>query len=286
MCTGVAAADGRKITGVAPGCSLMPVCIPPNPTDDLLVKVFEETAAYADVICCCWSPPPVNAPISKRLYQAIKKVASQGGHRGNGTVICFSASNYNAPVNDPGNKVFYWFDANTNSIKTTRGPVLNGFASHPDVITVSASTSFNEKAAYSNWGKEISVCAPSSNYHPMVPNSRLRGYDGVWTTDNISNMIEDRNNGYTKCFGGTSCATALVAGTAALVRSANKQLAAAQVKNILQHTADKIEYRKPKMKLENVKGGYVNGHSEWFGYGKINAAKAVARAKSINIQNS
>jgi subtilisin family serine protease len=163
---------------------------------------------------------------------------------------------------------------------------LNGYASHPDVIAVSASTSLNKKAIYSNWGKEISVCAPSNNYHHLVPGSRVKGYKGIWTTDIISASSATRSNGYTKDFGGTSCSAALAAGVAALVLSANRHLSAAQVKQILQETADKIVDNEPDMMWQNRKGVYVNGHSEWFGYGKINAARAVAMAKRINNQLS
>jgi len=245
-----------------------------------MVKVFEQTALHADVISCSWSPPPIYAPLSKKLYNTLKRISERGGPRKNGVVICFSASNFNAPVNDPDNHQFFWFDNLTNSIKITRGPILNGYAAHPNVIAVSASTSLNKKALYSNWGKEISVCAPSSNYHPMVPKSYVKGQPGIWTTYGSSEreMLNDINKRYTKYFGGTSCSTALVAGAAALVRSANPDLTSAQVKKILEETADKIEDNEPDIILGNQKGIYGKGHSSWFGYGKINAGAAVKMA--------
>lgn len=285
MCAGVAVAEsnGKGILGIANGCSFMPVCIPTDANNDLLIKVFEETALHADVISCSWAPPPVYAPLSDALYNTLKKIAEKGGPRKRGSVICFSASNYNAPVNDPDNQQFFWLDKQTDSFRITRGPILNGYAAHPNIIAVSASTSFNKKAAYSNWGKEISVCAPSDNYHPLVEGSNMKGRRDIWTTKNKSYKKNNtgESNGYTKHFGGTSCATALVAGVAALVLSVNEKLSAVQVKKILEDTADKIEDTEPDMISGNQGGVYINGHSVWFGYGKINAAAAVKRAKEM-----
>jgi len=283
MCAGIAVAEGKgRMLGIANGCSFMPVRIPQDANDDLLIKIFKETATHADVICCCWGPPPVYAPLSTRLYNTLEKIAEKGGPRKKGVIICFSASNYNAPVNDPGNRQFFWFDKLTGSIRITRGPILNGFAAHPNIVAISASTSLNKKAAYSNWGKEISVCAPSDNFHPLVEGSRMEGCYGIWTTDNRSNKNRmTKNRGYTQHFGGTSSATALVAGVAALVLSVNKELTAAQVKRILRDTADKIEDAEPDIVLGHQQGTYVNGHSAWFGHGKVNAAAAVRRAKGM-----
>lgn len=282
MCAGIAVAENksRGMVGVAPGCSFMPVTVSPEANEKLMIKVFQQAALHADVISCSWSPPPIYAPLSRQLYDTIEEIASKGGPRKKGVVICFSASNYNAPLNDPDNRQFFWLDKSTGSIKITHGPILNGYATHPNVIAVSASTSLNKKAAYSNWGKEISVCAPSNNFHPFVEKGRVEGYTRIWTTDN---RTEDhvKNNGYTGRFGGTSCSTALVAGVAGLVLSANPELTAAEVKQLLQNTADKIGERGADEKPEQQKGIYLNGHSEWFGYGKINAGKVVRLAKRM-----
>ncbi|MFM6247624.1 MAG: S8 family serine peptidase, partial [Dolichospermum sp.] len=172
---------------------------------------------------------------------------------------------------------------------------LSGFAIHPDVITVSASTSLNKKAAYSNWGDNISVCAPSNNappgmwfqetgfvYTQPAIVSSLFGL-GILTTDQIGAAGYDSGN-FTNNFGGTSSATPIVAGVAALVLSANPDLTAQQVKQILQDTADKIVDNNPDPQL-NIDGGTYdsNGYSQWFGYGKVNAAKAVRLAKQMGV---
>ena len=209
-----------------------------------------------------------------------------GGPRKKGCVICFAAGNYNAPINAPDNENFDWYHPGYGDIFGTPGPIINGNCAHPDVVAVSASTSLNKKAAYSNWGKEISVTAPSNNWHPIDQQEYVPGR-GIWTADNeASGTGFTLNSKYTGDFGGTSSATPLVAGIAALCISANPDLTAKQVKKILEETTDKIEDKEPDMVLGNKKGTYKRGHSEWFGYGKVNAAKAVKKAKAMKTSSS
>jgi subtilisin family serine protease len=164
-------------------------------------------------------------------------------------------------------------------LRTTLGPIENGYATHPNVIAVAASTSLNKHAEYSNYGPQISVCAPSNNFPPLGDRGFAPGR-GVWTIDNEGRGDDfTQNSLYTGIFGGTSSATPLVAGISALILSVNPELTAAEVKDILQATADKIV--DTGMDLTGKNHGKYNskGHSEWFGFGKVNAAKAVAEAK-------
>jgi subtilisin family serine protease len=87
------------------------------------------------------------------------------------------------------------------------------------------------------------------------------------------------NSRYTGAFGGTSSATPLVAGVAALVIAANPRLSAVQVKQILRDTADKIVDAGTDAMTGHAFGRYGSkGHSRWFGYGKVNAHRAVLEA--------
>ncbi len=74
---------------------------------------------------------------------------------------------------------------------------------------------------------------------------------------------------YTYSFGGTSASTPIAAGLAALILSVDPDLTAAQAKQIIIETADKIDE-------EN--GEYVDGHSSLYGYGRINAHEALILA--------
>ncbi|MFO5472720.1 MAG: S8 family peptidase, partial [Dolichospermum sp.] len=291
-CAGLAVAEenGAGIVGVAPGCAMMPIRTTGFLDDQSIEDVFNWAVEKgASVISCSWGASAVYFPLSIRQRAAISH-ATTNGRNGKGCVIVFAAGNANRPINGTINEQ-NWprniVKANTNW--------LSGFAVHPDVITVSASTSLNKKAAYSNWGDNISVCAPSNNappgmwfqetgfvYTQPAIVSSLFGL-GILTADQLGAAGYDAGN-FTNNFGGTSSATPIVAGVAALVLSANPDLTAQEVKQILQDTADKIIDNSSDPQL-NINGGTYdsNGHSQWFGYGKVNAAKAVRLAKQMGV---
>lgn len=282
-CAGVAIGEenGSGIVGVAPGCAFMPVRFDLAADDDLLFEIFDYTGKYADVISCSWGPVPVYAPLSSLLDHKFTELAKSGGPRGKGCLILFAAGNFNAPVNDSSNTDFKWRHPSYGIVKQARA-ILNGNCTHKDVMAVAASTSQNRKAAYSNWGKEISVCAPSNNWHPLDPMQKMPGR-GIWTTDNENfGMGFTGNSRYTGLFGGTSSATPLVAGIAGLVISANPELTAKEVRKIIEESTDRIVDKEPDPVLNLSKGTYSDNHSEWFGYGKVNAAKAVQKAFDLS----
>ncbi|WP_373537397.1 S8 family serine peptidase [Microcoleus sp.] len=287
-CAGVAAAEenGKGIVGVAPGCALMPIRTSGFLDDESIEKIFNWAVEKgAAIISCSWGPGAVYYPLSLRQSAVITKAATKG-RGGRGCVILFAAGNANRPVNGTVDEKDW-----PNNILGDRTKWLAGFAVHPDVIAVSASTSLNKKAAYSNWGNSISVCAPSNNAPPgtWLPETGfiatapevtqyLPGL-GVFTADRVGVAGYDPGD-YTNTFGGTSSATPVVAGVAALVLSANPRLTAREVRGILEQTADKIVDSQPDPQLGNRMGNYDanSRRSDWFGYGKVNALKAVQAA--------
>lgn len=289
-CAGVALAEenGNGIVGVAPGCAMMPIRTTGYLDDQSIEDLFDwASTKSASVISCSWGASAVHFPLSLRQRAAVTRAATQG-RQGKGCVIVFAAGNSNRPTDDTVNETGW-----PNNVISGRTQWLSGFATHPDVIAVSASTSLNKKAAYSNWGKSISVCAPSNNAPPGIwlPETgyiatapqitqSLNGL-GVFTTDRVGAAGYDQSD-FTGYFGGTSSACPVVAGVAALVLSANPDLTAKQVKQILEQTADKIVDSDPDPQLGIKLGTYdANGHSQWFGYGKVNAGKAVAYAHQL-----
>ena len=284
---GVAIAEetGDGIVGIAPGCSFMPIQTT-GYLDDLSIEQLFDWAIEqgADVISCSWSPASVYFPLSRRISRAINKAATKG-RGGKGCVIVFSAGNANRPVEGKVEETGWA----KNLLKGVTN-WLSGFAIHPDVITVSACTSLNRKAAYSNWGRHISVAAPSNNATPSMALS-----EGTFDTGPpiraslpgraVLTLDRTGDQGYTIAdftgFGGTSSACPLVAGIAGLMLSANPDLTAKAVKQILQKTADKIVDNRPDPQLGKRYGTYDrNGHSFWFGYGKVNAYEAVKAAQT------
>jgi subtilisin family serine protease len=248
-CAGVAvAASGQGgVVGAAAGCRLMPLRWGPDLSDRQVEAWFGwATAQGADVVSCSWGAANPFFPLSTRAQRAISNCATQG-RGGRGCVIVFAAGNESADVNAP-----------------AQGSVA-GFAIHPSVIAVAASTSRDQRSDYSNFGREISVCAPSSGAGGWgILTSDVRGVDPETAT-----ALGYADGDFDSDFGGTSSACPLVAGVAALVLSVNPDLTAAEVKALLQRTARRIG---PKSAYD------ANGHSPHFGHGCVNARAAVAEA--------
>ncbi len=278
-CAGIAVAEKNNegVVGIAYGCTFLPVRVPDSGEDNILADYFEKAGEKANVISCSWSVEPVFDRADSRLSATLKKLAESGGPRKKGCVICFAAGNYNVPVNEKLETPLSFYDSQLVEHELAEGErIKNPYASHPDVIAVAASTGLNKKAAYSNYGKEISVCAPGGNFFPKTGADKLDG-PGMFTTTTFGNT-------YTDQFAGTSGSTPLVAGLAALILSANKNLTARMVKYIMEITADKIGDEDPE--VARGVGKYIETekglHSNWFGYGKINAGRAVKLALVLN----
>jgi subtilisin family serine protease len=253
-CAGVAVgkAQGGQIIGAAPNAKLIPVRMNPDLSPIQVAKWFDHmTDNGAWVVSCSWGAEAKVYPLPERIAAAIARCA-RDGRNGKGCVVVFAAGNSRQDINDPPNS-------------------QNGLATHPDVIAVSASTSRDAHADYSNFGKEISVCAPSGGF-------------GGWSiiTSDVGGTYTDpsgvqRDSGYAGGdynlnFTGTSSACPLVAGVCALVLGVNPDLTAADVRDIIKSTARKI-------------GGaqeYVDGHSVKFGHGCVDAERAVDAAIARN----
>lgn len=109
-------------------------------------------------------------------------------------------------------------------------------------IVVSATDEWDNKASWSTYGNFVSIAAPGEN---------------IWTTSMGGNYGQWR---------GTSFASPIVAGVAALVMSTNPKLTADEVQNILFTTAKDLG---------------TPGKDTYFGYGRVDAAAAVAKAQSM-----
>lgn len=239
----LAASNGAGIVGSSPNARFMPV----NGTsfsDRATEQMFDYCVKNgADVISCSWGTTDPTFRLNTLKEEAIARAARQG-RNGKGCVIVFAGGNEDLEY-------------------------LNYYAAHPDVIAVAASTSQDQHASYSNRGRELCVCAPSNGDWPILA-ARAWWDEGLsGETGNYKFWRDGRSRGqYYKHFGGTSSATPLVAGICALILSANPDLTAREVKEILQKTADKI----------GDPSEYSNGYSLRFGYGRVNADKAVAEA--------
>jgi subtilisin family serine protease len=249
-CAGVAVgnAGGGQIIGAAPTARLLPVRMNRSLSPARVAQWFDYmTEKGAWVVSCSWGAEAKVYPLPERIAHAITRCA-QDGRNGKGCVIVFASGNSSTDVNDP---------------PTSE----NGFATHPDVMAVSACSSRDEYSDYSNFGKAIWVCAPSSG---------LGSWD-IITADATGTYVDaagvERSSGYAPGdynlhFNGTSSSCPLVSGICALVLSANPELTSAQVRALIKTTARRI----------GPDSDYQDGHSTKFGYGCVDAEKAVTEA--------
>jgi subtilisin family serine protease len=128
-------------------------------------------------------------------------------------------------------------------------------ASNQYAIAVGASTDFGLRSDYSQFGADLDFLAPSSG-----------GRKAICSTDRMGAKGDDPNN-YSRSFGGTSAATPLASGVAALMLSRNPSLTASRIRTILQQTCQKIGDEP-----------YANGRNDHYGYGRIDAQAAVTAA--------
>jgi subtilisin family serine protease len=257
-CAGAAvgAANTIGIRGVAPRCGLLGLHIwqaSTAQTADAFYfcdKPHGKPENGASVISCSWVDNGRFDDISMALRQL-----SFRGRGGRGTVILCAAGNQGDLI--------------------TRAQKLATLA---NIICVGATNSAGDHSDYSNHGTELTLVAPSDDWH--LPN-----LGGIITTDNTERMPRSVNaafSGYAKgdytatgppSFGGTSAATALAAGVCGLVLSVNPKLTAQDVCSILQHTAVQIPGRLRKATYDPV-----TGHDFYYGYGRLDAHRAVRAA--------
>ncbi|MEL7119379.1 MAG: S8 family serine peptidase [Bacteroidota bacterium] len=269
-CAGVACAAGNfKAAGVSPESMLIPI------RSGGLGSMSEAKAFAwaadngADVISCSWGPrdgawwnpgDPLHTsffalPDSTRM--AID-YAINTGRGGKGCAIIWAAGNGNEDVR------------------------YDGYASYEKVIAVAACNDRGRRSVYSDFGKAVWCAFPSSDIHVPEWNRPRPLTAGIWTTDregrdgyneggiNAESFVGDAQGKYTATFGGTSSACPGVAGVAALIYSINPELKWDQLKEILKNSCDRIDE-------ENVVYD-ENGHNIFYGYGRLNAHKAVQNA--------
>jgi subtilisin-like proprotein convertase family protein/subtilisin family serine protease len=301
--------DAMLTVGAAAGCQLLPIQWESSGpslfiSDSKLLTALDYIADKADVMSNSWGGVPTSLwalPVINR----INALAITGGRRGKGIVFLWAAGNENCLINhtadqdvpyDHGVEVqggsLVWVGVNTTRV------FRNNLIGIPGVMHIAALASTAKRSHYSNYGPGIDLCAPTSNSHAYY-RMTVRGL-GITTTTGESISV-------THSFGGTSSATPLVAGVAALTISANPNLSALDVISILKQTASKdLDFSDyPRTPPANFdfdtswdvspiapfdSGAFCdNGDAEgtwspWFGHGRVDAEAAVAEALNRNQQ--
>ena len=237
QCAGLVGAktdNGIGMAGVCPECSLLCVRLLPG-AEDKAVPVSADLAAFdyalevgASVVSNSWGfseSLPVPAPL-----RALVELLHDEGRDGLGTLVVFAAGNENRVIE-------------SNELAAVRG-----------VLTVGATSNFDEATPFSNRGASVGVTSPA----------------GTITTD-ISGPDGMDDGDYTDVFGGTSSACPVVAGVAGLVMSARKDMTAADVLELLEETARRAPFAEPD----------GAGHDPTYGYGIVHPAAALREALGV-----
>lgn len=135
-------------------------------------------------------------------------------------------------------------------------------ASHPACFAVGASTDFDFRADYSQYGVSLDFLAPSDGGVATVFTTDRPGLEGY-----NSALSPEGDDAYD--FGGTSASSPLAAGVAGLVLSMNSYLYSGEVRALLRGSCDKI-------------GGVTYdtaGRNFYYGSGRLNAGRAVRTAQ-------
>jgi subtilisin family serine protease len=265
-CAGIIGAQQNNsigISGVAPISKLISLSVSFNSvTPQQLANGFNWARQNgADVISNSWGG---GAP-SDIIEDAITAALTQG-RNGKGMVVVFAAGNENnTSVRYPGN-------------------------SNPLILVVGAISPCGERKSYTScdgelwgscYGTTLDVVAPgvlipttdrqaNEGYNPNVPLHLQNG------GNKINNDYSNKD--YSVWFNGTSAACPHVAGVAALILSANPDLTAQQVTNIIESTAQKVGTY-----TYQPTSGRPNGTwNEEMGYGLIDASAAVMAALTVN----
>jgi serine protease len=132
-------------------------------------------------------------------------------------------------------------------------------ANRPNVLTVGAIDKQGRHHSYSGTGTSMDVVALSGF---------TSGNGDIVTTDRTGTLGYNQavTGNYSNDFGGTSASCPQVAGVAGLILSVNPDLIESEVRNIITETATDMG---------------ASGFDNTYGYGRVNAFKAVCKAKVL-----
>jgi subtilisin family serine protease len=247
-----AAHNGRGGYGVAPRCTFIPIKLHMFADDDAEARAFDHAVENgAAVINCSWGSSDGYSNYAWPVPRIVG-LALEHAYR-NDVAVVFAAGN------------------------GCQQTAPDGYASHPRVITVSASTDENRRAYYSNYGDSIWACAPSGG-----------GTWGILATELTDASSEPVGSFWS---GGTSAAAPLVSGVIGLIQSAylqkhgaSRRLDVEAVKRILRDTALKIDpygapfldyWTRQPVSVRYSPDANNQMRSLAYGYGLVSAGRAV-----------
>lgn len=261
-CAGLVVGEGNNIegiSGVAPNASVMPISISYqfSTLSKFATGIDVAVANGVDVISNSWTANFT----SQNLDDAIEEALTDG-RGGLGCVVVFAAGN--------------------DFVDGAQYPAN----SNPDIICVGAIDRCGVRSGREDisphscdpWGPNSK---PGSSYGDPI--DIVAGGSSISTTDRLEGKGYNSggngnyaNNDYTNGFGGTSAACPIVAGVAALILSANPNLTALQVNDIIESTAQKV--RTDIYDYNNINDRPNGTWCNVTGYGHVNAHAALLEA--------
>ena len=261
-CAGVSAGVGNEIgmSGMCPWCRLYPVRYLEGisgtaMSSETTLKAYEKYVADPDisVVNCSFGPDSSFGiiPVSPDEIETHRNFM-QNGRGGKGGVIVYASGNDG--IDSSYERLLgYDFVFERNGVEVTNR-----------VVTVNASSAWDMRVEYSNYGYYSTVIAPSLSETPIV---------GIATTSIPG--YGDYKGDYTLLFSGTSAAAPVVSGFFGAIFSINPDLTLEEAVDILKKSADKIY---PETGLWDK-----NGFSVKFGYGRVNLEKAARLAAGFTM---
>jgi MYXO-CTERM domain-containing protein len=233
-CAGLVAAitdNGVGVAGTCPECRAR--CVRLIANDGMGVPISADVMAFAflyqrgDAVASnSWGFAEA-VPVPGTLAEAIRVLATEG-RGGLGAVVVFAAGN------------------DSSEIRADELQAVEG------ILTVGATTNFDEAAPFSNFGESVALTAPT----------------GTLTLD-ISGPGGADPGDETSLFGGTSSSCPVVAGVAGLLVSVKPDATAAEIRTALIESARPAPFATPD----------ARGHDPLFGYGIVDPLAAILRLR-------
>lgn len=316
---GAVGANGVGVRGVAPAATLKGFNVLASDAAGNQLSNIEYSwwdgaeSADVQVFNNSWGAGPSNPNLPFAFSQndvASNEQALSGTRGGRGGIYVKAAGNNfdNAAINqfqdvctaDTKNR-------RTGCVPAGRDPRNNLF----NVITVAAVRADGVRSSYSSTGSALWVSGFGGEngwQRQYVPNHLAVRYDPAILTTDVTGCAQGSNTNaqrynaldsnlsaldstcnYTGRMNGTSAATPMVSGVAALVLETNPNLSYRDVKYILATTATRNHPNQPAVTLADgrvlVPGWTVNAanraYSNWYGFGVVNAARAVQVAENF-----
>jgi subtilisin family serine protease len=252
------ATGAGEVKGVCPDCTIMLLVTPGDGASRRDAFVYAKKNG-ASVVSASWD---FKLGTFQPLEAAIKDVATQG-RGGLGVPVFMAAGLYDVEV-----------DECTGNDRTG--------AAMPEVVSVSVSNELDQRQPLYGHGDCLDLLAPGATTDSA----------GVLTSDEMGSAGKNDNPflrcwadsvmviplDYTACFEGSSAATPIAAGVAGLMLSARPSLTAAEVRDIMVRTANKVECALPPPDPYVPSCADPYAHSVTHGYGRVDAHAAVTEA--------